>query len=184
MTRRGFGIVGRAGGRARRGRGGSRAGAARGGLIDDNSDDEPVFVAGRHSDVADTGAQSEVSSLCRCYRQLPGHSLMALSVGFAQQHLSELSHITLHSRGEMEELAATRANLSDAESIDHRVRVVHLARLTSTINHLLALEHTMALHVAASLDMQEQGDSAGFFCDGCGCAAHANALDSSTARRR
>jgi len=153
-------------------------------LIDDDSDDEPVFIAGRHSDVADTGAQSEVSNLCRSYRQLPGHSLMALSVGFAQQHLSELSHITLHSRGEMEELAATRANLSDAESIDHRVRVVHLARLTSTINHLLALEHTMALHVAASLDMQERGDSAGFFCDGCGCAAHANALDSSAARRR
>jgi len=186
MPRRGFGIVGRAGGRARRGRGGSHVDATRGRLIDDDSDDEPVFVAGRHSDVADAGVQMEVSHLCRSYRQLPGQSLMALSVGIAQQHLSELSHITLHSRSELEELAADRADLRAAESNDHRVHVVHLARLTNTINHLLALEHTMVVYVAASsLDMQGQGASDGSVCDGCGCtAAHAAALGSSAARRR
>ena len=49
-------------------------------------------------------------------------------------------------------LAADGAALSAVERNDQRVRHVHLERLTNTINNLLALEHIMAVHVAASRD--------------------------------
>ena len=146
--------------------------AANRGVAD--TDYVPAFVDGRHSDVADAGAHNDVSHLCRCYRHLSGQSLMALSLGIAQQHVSALSRINFHSRRELEVLAADRAAISAVERNDQRVRHVHLERLTSTINHLVALEHTMALHVAASTsDTQEQGagDSSGSYSDESGCSA-------------
>lgn len=149
MPPRVCGKVGHAGGRGRRGRAVTHVAAIRG-VAD--TDYVPAFVDGRHSDVADAGAHSEVSHLCCCYRQLSGQSLMALSLGIAQQHISTLSHISFHSRSELEVLAADRAAISAVERNDQRVRHVHLERLTNTINNLLALEHIMAVHVAASRD--------------------------------
>ena len=160
MPPRVCGKVGRAGGRGRRGRGVTHVAAIRG---DADTDYVPAFVDGRHSDVADAGAHSDVSHLCCCYRQLSGQSLMALSLGIAQQHISTLSHITFHSRSDLEVLAADDAALSAVERNDQRVRHVHLERLTNTINNLLALEHIVAVHVAASRDsaMDEASDTDG-----------------------
>ena len=88
---------------------------------------------------------------------------MALSLGIAQQHISALSRISFHSRSDLEVLAADGAALSAVERNDQRVRHVHLERLTNTINNLLALEHIVAEHVAASRDsaMDEASDTDG-----------------------
>lgn len=184
MPSRGFGKI--AVGRARRGRGGLHAYASRGVVNDNDSDDEPAFIDGRHFDVAEAGAHAQVSHLCLGYRQLSGQSLLALCIGVCQQHITELSSITVHSRSERELLSADRVAIDAVERYEHRTRAVHLARLTNTINHLVALEHTMALHVAASTaDMQGQGARLDPVCDGCGCtAAESSALGSGAARRR
>ena len=137
-------------------------------------DAAPVFVSGRHPDVAVSGAHEEVARFCSEFRQLSRQTLLAMSIGACQQLVEGLGSLSFPFSSERDVLPADRAGHVAELRVVHAVHLEHLARLTNAVNHLVAIEHAVAAHLSASSDDIEAHDAhPGQVCDGCGFTAAA-----------
>lgn len=105
----------------------------------------------RHPDVTCAGADEEAGKWYEDYRGLTGRSLLTMSAGVCQQTLHGLDDLRFRFRSHGHVLPADRAEHELLLNVSHQVRSTHLALLSEAINQLIALEHVVAVHVAASV---------------------------------
>ena len=128
----------------------------------------PLLRDGRHPDVADAGAHDEVVRLSRDYRGMSGQTLLSLSVGTCQQLVGAVSPLQFPFSSQRDELPADRAGHVALLRSDHTLRSRHLAWVSHTVNQLVAVEHALAEHVAASANGIEAHEATtDAVCTGC-----------------
>ena len=122
----------------------------------------------RHPDVTGAGADEEVGTWYDDYRGLTGRSLLTMSAGVCQQTLRGLEALRFRFRSHGSVLPADRADHELLLNVSHQVRSTHLALLSEAIDQLIALEHVVAVHVAASVsDIEAHEATDGHACPDC-----------------
>ena len=122
----------------------------------------------RHPDVLRAGADEGVGTWYEDYRGLAGRSLLTMSAGVCQQTLHGLDALQFRFRSHGHVLPEDRAEHELLLNVSHQVRSTHLALLSEAIDQLIALEHVVAVHVAASVsDIEAHEATDGHVCVDC-----------------